>query len=337
MQFKDAAYEILKQAGKPLHYNEIADRAISAGLLETSGQTPRSTMGALLYTDTLDPDSRFRRGDQKGTFALKATTPTGIEQQIEVIHNKVRQDLRKRLLSMPPQKFEELIRSLLEEMGFEETETTQYVNDKGIDVRGILKTNQLTAIKVVIQAKRWTNNIGSVPVRNLRGSLRMADGEQGIIVTPSDFTPEAKAEAQAEGKMPITLINGNQLIDLLFQYKIGIKQEERIIHSIDTEYWAEVLGVSFEEPMLRELEKTGKAKVNFPLNIEAQHKGKTFTGEMLDLQGNIRWNGQEYATPSTAAKAIATDWKEVNGWKFWKYENLESEEWKYISNLRDEN
>lgn len=28
MQFKDAAYEILKQAGKPLHYEEITDRAL---------------------------------------------------------------------------------------------------------------------------------------------------------------------------------------------------------------------------------------------------------------------------------------------------------------------
>ena len=336
MQFKDAAYEILKSSGKPLHYNAITDQAITAGLLDTSGQTPHASMGSLLYTDTLNANSRFRRGDQKGTFALKITAPTGIEQQIEAIQKKVRQDLRKHLLSMPPQKFEELIRSLLEEMGFEETETTQYVNDKGIDVRGVLKTNQLTAMKVVIQAKRWTNNVGSVPVRNLRGSLRMVDGEQGIIFTPSDFTPEAKAEAQSEGKMPITLINGNQLIDLLFQYKVGVKQEERIIHSIDVEYWTEVLGVSFEEPEPAKPEKTRKVRVGFPLVIQAQHRGQTYTGELLDLHGKVSWNGQEYTTPSTAAKAIATDWKEVNGWKFWKYENSESGEWEYISNLREE-
>jgi hypothetical protein len=336
MQFKDAAYEILKSSGKPLHYNTITDQAIVAGLLETTGQTPHATMGALLYTDTLNADSRFRRGDQKGTFALKATAPTGIEQQIEAIQKKVRQDLRKHLLSMPPQKFEELIRSLLEEMGFEETETTQFVNDKGVDVRGILKTNQLTAMKVVIQAKRWTNNVGSVPVRNLRGSLRMVDGEQGIIVTPSDFTADAKAEAQSEGKMPITLINGNQLIDLLFQYKVGVKQEERIIHSIDAEYWTEVLGISLEEPVITETKKASKSNVKFPLAIEARHKGQTYTGKLLDLRGNVSWNEQEYITPSTAAKAIATDWKEVNGWKFWKYENPESEEWEYISNLRED-
>ena len=336
MQFKDAAYEILKEADRPLHYNAITDQAIKAGLLETTGQTPHATMGALLYTDTLNANSRFRRGDQKGTFALKATAPTGIDRQIEAIQKKVRLDLRRHLLNMPPQKFEELIRSLLEEMGFEETETTQYVNDKGIDVRGILKTNQLTAMKVVIQAKRWTNNVGSVTVRNLRGSLRMVDGEQGIIVTPSDFTPDAKTEAQSEGKMPITLINGNQLINLLFQYKVGVKQEERIIHSIDTEYWTEILGVALAEPVTNETKKTGKSTVEFPLAIEAQHRGKTFTGELLDLKGRVRWNGQEYITPSTAAKAIATDWKEVNGWKFWRYENPVNNEWEYISNLRDD-
>jgi hypothetical protein len=336
MQFKDAAYEILKSSGRSLHYSAITDQAIKAGLLETTGETPHATMGALLYTDTLNAKSRFRRGDQKGTFALKTAAPTEIEQQIEAIQKKVRQDLRKHLLSMPPQKFEELIRSLLEEMGFEETETTQYVNDKGIDVRGILKTNQLTAMKVVIQAKRWTNNIGSVPVRNLRGSLRMVDGEQGIIVTPSDFTPDAKTEAQSEGKMPITLINGNQLIDLLFQYKVGVKQEERIIHSIDTEYWTEVLGVTLDESETTETKKTRKPKVKFPLPIEAHHRGKTYSGELLDLQGTVRLNGQEYAKPSIAAKTIATDWQQVNGWKFWKYENPETEEWEYISNLRDD-
>jgi hypothetical protein len=33
MTFLDAAYEILKQAGAPLHYADIASRALAAGLL----------------------------------------------------------------------------------------------------------------------------------------------------------------------------------------------------------------------------------------------------------------------------------------------------------------
>ncbi|MBI5934714.1 MAG: restriction endonuclease [Chloroflexi bacterium] len=246
MQFKDAAYQILKEAGKPLHYSELTDLALNKGILETAGQTPHATMGALLYTDTLKENSRFKRGDEKGTFALQTASPKGIQQQIDSIQKQVRQDLRKHLLKMHPQKFEELIRSLLEEMGFDEAETTSYRNDKGVDVRGVLRTNPLSTTKVAIQAKRWTNNVGSEVVRNMRGSLRIADGEQGLIITPSDFAPGAKAEAQAEGKTPITLINGLQLVDLLIQFQVGIKQEAYTVPSIDEEYWSEVLGVKLE-------------------------------------------------------------------------------------------
>jgi hypothetical protein len=43
MQFKDAAYEILKQAGEALRYNEITDRALAEGILTYPGQTPHAT------------------------------------------------------------------------------------------------------------------------------------------------------------------------------------------------------------------------------------------------------------------------------------------------------
>jgi len=243
MQFKDAAYEILKEAGKPLHYNEITNLAQQKGILNTAGLTPHATMGALLYTDTLKENSRFRRGDEKGTFALQVAAPKGIQQQIETIQKQVRKDLRQHLLKMHPQKFEELIRSLLEEMGFDEAETTSYSNDKGVDVRGILRTNPLSTTKVAIQAKRWTKNVGSEVVRNMRGSVKFVFGEQGLIITPSDFAPRAREEAEAEGMTPITLINGSQLVDLLIQYQVGVKQEQYTVPSIDAEYWTEVLGI----------------------------------------------------------------------------------------------
>ena len=69
MQFKDAAYEILKDAGKPLHYNEITDIALHRRILETSGKTPHATMGALLYTDTSMTIHAFRE-KEKGNSRL---------------------------------------------------------------------------------------------------------------------------------------------------------------------------------------------------------------------------------------------------------------------------
>lgn len=38
--FKGIAYEILKEAGKPLHTNEITQIALKRGWLKTAGKTP---------------------------------------------------------------------------------------------------------------------------------------------------------------------------------------------------------------------------------------------------------------------------------------------------------
>lgn len=320
MQFKDAAYEVLKKEGKPLHYREIASRALALGILETEGETPGSTMGALLYTDTLKADSRFTRGEVKGTFSLKTSTSGTIQGQITKVQSEFKKNLRELLLKLHPGKFEVLIRLLLEEMGFEETVTTPYSNDKGVDVRGVLRSNALSEVKVAIQAKRWTGNVGSGVVRDLRGSLKVADSEQGLIITPSNFSPSAREEAQSSGKTPIRLINGDQLVDLLIQYNVGVKNLEYVIPTIDSDYWTEVLGVIPEPGKVEKPKKEPKTpEINLPLQILASHNGVQYQAELINLNGLIRFNGTDYQTPTTAAKEIVTDWKSVNGWDFWRY------------------
>lgn len=49
--FKDAAYQILVEAGGPLHSKEITKIALKRGLLETAGKTPEATMNAQLVMD----------------------------------------------------------------------------------------------------------------------------------------------------------------------------------------------------------------------------------------------------------------------------------------------
>ncbi|KAA2219903.1 winged helix-turn-helix domain-containing protein [Maribacter flavus] len=50
-RFKSSALKILKDSGKPLHYKEITRLALEAGILETNGNTPESSMNAQLITD----------------------------------------------------------------------------------------------------------------------------------------------------------------------------------------------------------------------------------------------------------------------------------------------
>lgn len=49
--FKDIAYQILKEAGKPLHSKEITKIALDRGWLKTAGKTPEATMNAQLIVD----------------------------------------------------------------------------------------------------------------------------------------------------------------------------------------------------------------------------------------------------------------------------------------------
>ncbi len=336
MQFKEAAYQILSQSGKPLHYNEITDRAIQEGILTYSGQTPHSTMGALLYSDTLKPDSRFRRGEQKGAFAIKTPQALSIQEQVESIRQKVRHTLKQHLLSMHPQKFEQLIQTLLEVMRLENTEVTPFTGDKGVDVRGILNAENLSRIEIAVQAKRWKHNVGSTTVQNLRGALKT--GEHGIIITPSDFTSQAVQEASASSKVPISLVNGDQLADLLIKHNVGVKMQNIELPVLDDDYWSEIIEKVEIKPApgvtaLR-ADDSPTVQVKFPVSIHVEHKGQVHKAELLDLAGRVHYGDKVYETPSAAAKVIATNWKAVNGWAFWKYLNADSGKWELIGRLK---
>lgn len=182
MNFLDAAYKILSQAKEPLHYTEITARALKAGILDTKGQTPDASMGSRLYVDTKRPNSRFRRVS-RGVFTLAEAASSDISQRITTINRQTRSALRKRLMGMPPERFEGLIAELLLALGFEEDtiEITPFGNDGGVDVRGVLNAAGITEVNAAVQAKRWKYNVQSPVVQALRGSLVVH--EQGIIIT----------------------------------------------------------------------------------------------------------------------------------------------------------
>ncbi len=72
MTAANAAYKVLADAGEPLHYKEITDRILVAGLWTTAGRTPWSTVGKTI-TDEIKrdgPKSRFVKG-APGVFAVR--------------------------------------------------------------------------------------------------------------------------------------------------------------------------------------------------------------------------------------------------------------------------
>jgi ribonuclease E len=70
MTFTEAALEVLRRSGKPLHYKQIAQEAIAAGLLSHVGQTPEETMGARLLAMAGSEQDRAVLAVDTGTFGL---------------------------------------------------------------------------------------------------------------------------------------------------------------------------------------------------------------------------------------------------------------------------
>src|SRR5664280_724477 len=228
LTFLQAAEEVLRShsPGAPLHFRKITDLAQLDGLIASQGLTPDATMGAQLYSDikkraASGKPQRFRQYG-KGLFGLAAPTdPLG--GAISQHNENVRSKLRATLSGLDPQEFEQLIGMLLASLGFVDVIVTKYSGDGGIDVRATLTVGGVTEVKTAVQVKRWSKNIAGKTVRELRGGL--GPHERGLIVTLSDFTPDARNEGAASDKTPITLVNGERLLNLLIEYEIGVRSK----------------------------------------------------------------------------------------------------------------
>lgn len=155
---------------------------------------------------------------------------------VEKFRKEQRALLRKYLESLPPYQFERLICELLEKMGYDDIALTSPTNDKGVDVKATSQQG-ITTVREVIQVKRYTRaNVQRPELDRLRGSLYRFDALQGTIITLSDFAQGAKDAAFEKGAAPITLINGEKLIDMLIANDLLIKKHSIAYFTVDTEY-----------------------------------------------------------------------------------------------------
>lgn len=133
------------------------------------------------------------------------------------------------LLELGGKEFEEFIKHLLEIIGFS-SETTQYVADKNIDVNGTLNAEGLADITLRIQVKRLRTSVSNKEILALRGALRQE--EHGCFITLSTFTKSAIEEAQADGKIPIKLIDGEDIAGLVLRHYDDIDDNYKTLFGI---------------------------------------------------------------------------------------------------------
>lgn len=122
--------------------------------------------------------------------------------------------------------FEQLIMTLLRNMGLQVTETKK-TGDGGVDI--IAQSLEfITGGVYVIQCKRYSGNIGEPIIRDLYGVVHHMNASKGILITNSDFTRQARDFAENK---PIELINGHILKKMLSKYEVkDIKTDDSIIY-----------------------------------------------------------------------------------------------------------
>ena len=104
-------------------------------------------------------------------------------------------------------------------VGYQKSVTSKS-GDGGID--GIINKDKLRLEKIYTQAKRYTENkVHEKDIRNFIGAMS-GDTSKGVFITTSTFDDAAVKKAR-EAHHSIILIDGAKLVNLMYQYKVGIQ------------------------------------------------------------------------------------------------------------------
>ncbi len=170
----------------------------------------------------VEPKACFRKLKGVGSSKLHSLTPVAPVIAMEredkrfVESYAVAQTLDEgsNLALMDWEDFEHLIREIFEKefaAGGGEVKVTQASRDGGVDAV-VFDPDPIRGGKIVIQAKRYTNTVGVSAVRDLYGTLLNEGANKGILVSTSDYGPDAYDFAKGK---PITLLSGGNLLHLL--------------------------------------------------------------------------------------------------------------------------
>ena len=194
---------------------------VARGLVERKGNLYSATPDGLLYLKASRDRDAAAAEDHSQVWAL-----------VRQHENVVRDSLRRQIQDMDPFAFEHLIKRLLEDMDYQNVEVTSRSSDGGVDVVADIEVG-ITSVREVVQAKRHRNAIQRKDLDALRGSLYRFNAVRGTIVTTSRFSKGTQDAAFATGAAPITLVDGEKLVNLLIEHGIGVRKRAIELLEVD--------------------------------------------------------------------------------------------------------
>lgn len=148
----------------------------------------------------------------------------------------LRHQLKAQLLTLSPRAFELFAGDLLEFIGLHDVSVTRHSGDGGIDAVGSLKTSTtLISIPTGVQVKRYRANVQRPDIDRFIGALN-GQYSQGIFITTAGYTRQATLKASA-GVPRVATLNGDHVIALMLQHRLGVAASNGDAGDIDDEYF----------------------------------------------------------------------------------------------------
>jgi len=202
--------------------------------------------GKLTFQDLKkDPDflvyekeKRTIKENEKEEISIESASPQDlIDSGFSTIELQVKTELLEKLKKIDPYYFEKVILILLKKMGYGDFIETAKSGDGGID--GIINEDKLGLEKIYTQAKRYNENkVREKDIRNFIGAMS-GDTGKGVFITTSTFDHSAIKKAH-DAHHTIILIDGNKLVDLMHQYKVGIQVRNTYeVKEVDEDFFEE--------------------------------------------------------------------------------------------------
>ena len=224
----------LKQAGM-LKQPERAMVQITDKGLETL-KRGELTLKELLNDEEFLTKRKIGKKDKGVEDLDKESSPQDmIDAGVREIDDQVKVELLEKLKVVNPYYFQKVVLILLNKMGYGDPIETPKSGDGGVD--GVINQDKFGLDKIYIQAKRYTENkVREGDIRNFIGAMSR-DTSKGVFVTTSTFDENAIKKAHDAGQK-IVLIDGLKLIDLMYEFNVGLQTKETYeVKQIDEDFF----------------------------------------------------------------------------------------------------
>ncbi len=149
------------------------------------------------------------------------------------LEEKSHEFIKDKVMDLSWDEMQELMAAILRAMNFK-TKVSKKGSDRGKDIIASPDGLGLENPRIFVEVKHRDGAMGAPEIRSFIGGLR--EGCKGLYVSTGGFTKEARYEAE-RSVIPLTLIDSDDLVDLIVEYYDNFDPEGRSLISLKKIYW----------------------------------------------------------------------------------------------------